>query len=146
VGKVVKMANYNKLETMPPIAEPGNILANLLREIICDLDYIPLMNDLVELRLNELNDGRMAKTKLTKGPIDAEILSDTITFNSLTDKLFNVLRLDDVTFSITVNKDGKRKTFDVTPKIMRTALDTERLRKLENKRKRSGKKKTKKKT
>lgn len=112
------MSKYSVLEKRIVGASPGNILAQLLRDTIMKLNLLPEIPFLVEECIEELvqND---PNTKRTKSSLDAEILSDDMTFKTFINVLVNILKVDKLDFMIDV-KFGERTALSVVePKIRR---------------------------
>jgi len=105
-----------RLQEEIPIREPGNILAMLFRQIIHDRGLVSVMDSLIELRLSELNEFRPSSKKLSKGPLTAEVLSESMTFNSFNNLIFNVCKLEDVCFNVSIGDNHDR--YSVKPEIL----------------------------
>ena len=108
--------DYSKLEERVIGNEPGNILAELFRQICRDAEIIPYMDLLVQERLHDLNEG-LTKKKRTVGPIKSEILSDNMTWAVFLKLMLEVLKVDDINFITHIRLDGKMSTGSVVPRI-----------------------------
>ena len=90
------MINYSILREDIVGREPGNILAQMFRQIVRDMNLLDDMEDIIENRLEEMKKGG---AKVSKGTINSKVLSEDMSFKVFIDLLINLLKLDEVEFS-----------------------------------------------
>lgn len=112
------MSKYSVLEKKIVGTSPGNILAQLLRDTIKRLGLLPEIPFLVDECIEGLT-RKDPNTKRTKSSLDAEILSEDMTFKTFINVLVNILRVDEVDFVLDVKYGERSSITSVKPKIRR---------------------------
>ena len=87
--------------------DPGNILAQIFRDIVIDLNMVDDMSTIIEMRLEELK--RDGSVKVSKGTLNSKVLTEDMTFKVFIDNVVNILKIEDLEFT-TMCKLGKRES------------------------------------
>jgi len=106
------MNRYDKLKSPITGSSPGNVLAQLLRDLITDLNYLPFMEILVTdyVKRTNANGG-----VLSRGAVDETILSEDMTWKRYMNILINILRVDNLTVTTSVKLPNFTATATITP-------------------------------
>ena len=99
---------YKKLHTDITGTEEGHLLAQQFREIVRQLEMVNSMEIIVR-------DYCHRNPKKGKGTVDADILSDKMTFRTFIILLVDVIGVEDMSFITSVTRNGVTAMSEINP-------------------------------